>query len=227
MFTREQLANIVKGNPTPDAIAAGQQAVELANKGLPGASSAQAPGKGPRRPTLLESNDPLAVAASLEAEMQRRVARKAAQAPTQPAPVVLQEAAPVKRPAEKFTPPPGGYPGPGLPAHGQRGSAGQYEAGEVPASALNRFFPGMAPAAAPPAGPASRRSLYEHHVPGPTPPTAPINTEDVRQVVREVLFAEILEQKTLLPLLENLVKTTLHLVVREELERLKNMGQKK
>ena len=244
-FSLADVANIMAGTPTPEIMAATAQMAAVATHGLAPVNP-QA-----YRAPLLESNDPNQSMDTMEAELSRRLAAKAARGgaspPAAPAPQVLQEA-PAPQWKQTAAPNPSaplaGYPMPGIRTIPGK-AAGNFnpEQGGVPQDDMARML-GLAA----PTGPSPMQRLHESlngMIPQDIAPIAPqvqrpplmpasylpqppaVTPEALRRTVREVLFQEVLDEHVLAPLLDQLVKTHLRGIVREELERLARKGQQK
>lgn len=218
MFSLDDLRNITSGAPpTAAAIKAGRAAAAIATKGVAPMPSERATREG--SPGYREDN---LTEGAIQNELTRRLQRLQSAPPAAP---LLSESVAPAQPAQ-----PKGLPG--LPPMGVTGSAhgieGGYAAGGVPFEALGRFFPGKTVAP---------QVLRETHLPGvpapggrlphPTPATPHLDEQALRQMVRQLLFEEVLEDNALLPLLEKMVKDSLRLIVREELERLQRGASKR
>jgi hypothetical protein len=223
-FSLDDLRNIVQGTPTAETMVHAQQAHAMATHNLPAAALEHATSSSPNR--LYEQDvsvNPERTMSTMENMLAERLAKKASQAsarpaPSAPAPSMLREAAaPVIPPVSYFTPPPGGYPGPGLPATSgnQAGSFGP-DRGGVPLDFLNKVTGQALPINEAP------RVLVESQLGGVPLGASP---EALRTLVREVIMTEVLGNDVLAPLLEQLVKANLRTIVREELTRLQQQGQ--
>lgn len=222
-FSHDDLRNILAGRPTAETMAAAEVTASAA-----GIAPAPA-GPAPRMPLRESSNGNIDINAILERRMQQK-----AQQPAPPPAAYPPPAAPAYYPPQQayqqptYQPPHQGYqqpaytpPQPGYVQHPMNpGPMGAYAptAGGVPPSAISQLL-GESYAPAPGTPPA-------YH-PQATPPAHPAQLGDLATQVRQILYGEVLENQTLQPILEQLVKANLRIIVREELQRLKEAGAKK
>ncbi len=230
-FSPDDLRNILAGRPTPQTLAAAE--ATAAKAGI-----TSAPGGAASRMPLRESSGPIDTEALLLQKLQQKNAQQAYAPQPQYVP-----------PAQYEQPYPSQYQQPQYqqPQQQQPQYAPQYQQPHQPnyqqspvGYQQNPHNPGPMGTFSPTTGgvPPSmlNQLLGEGHVPqqpqpyavpyhpGPTPPAPMV---DQKAQVRQLLFEEVVNNEALGPLLEQLVKTHLPAIVRQELERLKEAGRKK